>query len=884
MRNNCCKRLFAAALAALLALFCSLPALAQEGLESPAPEKSNGQLLAEAGPEAGESSAGETPEEAPTPEAEPSSTPEEAPPADQAQDSVLAPGSVYQASGQVLRMGTHEAYMPGVQGNQFFPSQVMSRAEIAQTLYNLLKEKPENPSCQYSDVDESHAYYAPIAALAELGLMTGGGDGRFNPDGRLSRAEFAVILGRCFETEEGEINYSDVGEDHWAYTAIASATAKGWMSGPGDGSFRPTREITRIEVAKVLNVALERTGEGFAADRDTQEFQDVPMDHWGFLHAAEAADPEEEPDPTPVPDPEPTPESTPTPAPSPTVTPGVPSGFKVGGQVRVTSDDGLNVRSGPGTGFSVVTAVAYRAIMTITDVSKYPWVGVKTSNGQSGYSLADFLEPYTPGSDPTPPPVSNGTLSAASLTIPQYMSARLDAKSDTSISGAQWTSSNPDVAYVGYTIDFSSKKQCATVYAKSPGSATLTFGSGGSKATCTVTVTAPQAVRFAYGDGNSVGVNTSFDLVAITDESRDEVRFEIVDGPAPGSYTSSSYQTETQVSTLGLPDNRVRVFRRPVSFGAAGLYTIRAYSNSGDGYSSDYYTFTLQVTSNNDPLATTDDARQVSGLMLRNLTSFEGFVPEIEDDVLVSGNPTVGYGYVVRVNENFYNNLTEVEAYACLANMINNGTYGKTVDSFRRSFNIKMSQGNFDAMASMVYNLGPNSITNTSEFETPHVILNMVAPPMDASSSNPYAGIMNVKDTDVYSQPDYTSKKSAEDVPQGTNVSVVDVYTNISRTRRDVWYRVVYTGGSGWVPSGYIKLDGNLTRDLYYADTTSLANEFLQWHTAGGSHVEGLVWRRLSECKTFFFADYEDYNGSSNFTINKYGFRFPSCEADLDRR
>ena len=72
MRNNCCKRLFAAALAALLALFCSLPALAQEGLESPAPEKSNGQLLAEAGPEAGE-----TPEEAPA--EEPEQQPEETP-------------------------------------------------------------------------------------------------------------------------------------------------------------------------------------------------------------------------------------------------------------------------------------------------------------------------------------------------------------------------------------------------------------------------------------------------------------------------------------------------------------------------------------------------------------------------------------------------------------------------------------------------------------------------------------------------------------------------------------------------------------------------------------------------------------------------------------
>ncbi len=135
-------------------------------------------------------------------------------------------------------------------------------------------------------------------------------------------------MGRCFETEEGEINYSDVGEDHWAYTAIASATAKGWMSGPGDGSFRPTREITRIEVAKVLNVALERTGEGFAADRDTQEFQDVPMDHWGFLHAAEAADPEEEPDPTPVPDPEPTPPPTPESTPTPRELPACPAGLR----------------------------------------------------------------------------------------------------------------------------------------------------------------------------------------------------------------------------------------------------------------------------------------------------------------------------------------------------------------------------------------------------------------------------------------------------------------------------------------------------------------------------------------------------------------------------
>lgn len=876
MRNFLLKRLLPLSLAALLLLLCPLTALAQEGAEPPAVSGEEADMpqphgADETNPELSGSTDG------PAEPDQPSGGP------DQAQDTGWALGSVFRASGQVLRMGTHEAYMPGIVGNSFFPSRVMTRAEIAQTLYNLLRDKPQDPECDYSDIDEDDSYYEPIAALAELELMTGGGDGTFNPGGNLSRAEFAVILGRCFEAEEGEINYSDVNEDHWAYDAIASATAKGWMRGPGDGTFMPSRYITRMEVAVVLNEALGRTGDGYAADRDTQEFQDVPTSHWGFLDAAEAADPNDEPEPTPEPSPDPTP--SPTPNPSPSSNPDVPSGYKVGGQVRVTSDNGLNVRSGPGTGFSIVTAVAYRGVMTITDISSYPWVGVRTSSGQTGFSSAEFLEPYTPSTDPTTPPVSNGTLSASALTIPQYMSARLDAKSDSAIGSGAWTSSNSNVAVVGYTIDYSSRSQTAVVYAKSPGTATLTFGSGSSKATCTVTVTSPQAVRFAYGEGNSVGVNTSFDLVAITDESRDEVRFEIVDGPASGSYASTSYTTETVASEHGLPENRTRVFRRTVSFGAVGLYTLRAYSNAGDGYSSDYYTFTVQVVSSSDRTTSSYDARQISGEMLHIVASFEGYVHEIEDDRLVNGNPTVGHGYVVQKNENFYNNMTRTEAYACLSNMMNAKGYAKSVESFQRMYSIKMNQAHFDAMCSMVYNLGGNSIFNTNSYETPYVILNMVVPPTDASASNPYAGLMNVKDTDVYSQPDYTSALAAQDVPRGTNVSVVEVRTNLSK--HEVWYRVVYSGGSGWVPSGYIKLNGDVSRDLYYADTTSLANEFLQWHTAGGSHLEGLVWRRLTECKVFFYSDYSDYNAAGHdqyYTINKYGFRFPSCESHLDRR
>ena len=123
-------------------------------------------------------------------------------------------------------------------------------------------------------------------------------------------------------------------------------------------------------------------------------------------------------------------------------------------------------------------------------------------------------------------------------------------------------------------------------------------------------------MRSAYAEGNIVARNTDFDLVAITDTSKTEVRFEIVSGsPATGAYTTTSYEEESQVSSYGLPTNNVHVFRRTVQFTAAGTYTVRAYSRSSSSasWSSDYYEFTVQVTSTNvsaPPLRMTSAAQR----------------------------------------------------------------------------------------------------------------------------------------------------------------------------------------------------------------------------------------------------------------------------------
>ncbi|MCI9553069.1 MAG: SH3 domain-containing protein, partial [Acutalibacter sp.] len=672
----------------------------------------------------------------------------------------------------VLKLGGHDTYITGFAGGYFQPERAITRGETAQVFYNLLKEKPSASNNPFSDVPDSNPNREAIVALSNIGLIKGYTDGTFRPAGSITRAEFVTILGRCFSLEEGEPAFSDMPEENsWSYRYIVSATAKGWLNGYGDGTFRPKNLIKRCEAVKVVNTALgRRDDEGFAAGSETQKFIDVPKSHWAYKEIAEAGELSDDPMPSPTP----TPEPTPTPTPAPTSEPGdvAPNGLEVGKQGRVNDTDGLWLRSSPNntSDANKIVCMNYRDVVTVTDISKYPWIGVRTSSGKTGYCHGDYLDPYDGTVAPPPGPSQNGTLSASTVTLSQYQSLRLDAKVDSDISTMQWSTSNANVAVVGYTVKYNSREHGAIIYGKSPGTATLTFsdGAGNARGTCTVTVTAPQAVRSAYGQGNVIPVGTSFDLTAITDTTRDEVRFEIVSGPAKGSYTTNSYDTESRASSYGLPENRVRVFKRTVSFGAVGNYIVRAYSATGGSYANDYYQFAVQIVGadNGDVTHTSYDSRRASQTIIEVIANFEGYVPEVEDDVLAAKNPTVGYGYVVPVNSAFYNNMTLEEAKAFLINTVNRGSFATAVENYRSKYNLKMSQAQFDALVSFTYNLGPGNL-NTADFAK-FLIPNTVVPP-NATESNPYRGVLNIFAGVLYNSPSVDSGRAGV-VPKGAGV------------------------------------------------------------------------------------------------------------------
>ncbi len=122
--------------------------------------------------------------------------------------------------------------------------------------------------------------YDAIDAVEEEGIMTGFGDGSFQPEKILNRAEALVLIFRTkgleYEDTSARPQFSDVPEGEWFSDAVAEATNQGWITGFPDGTFRPGQELNRAEFSTLLMRAFD-----MESDPDNiPEFDDVPSQTW----------------------------------------------------------------------------------------------------------------------------------------------------------------------------------------------------------------------------------------------------------------------------------------------------------------------------------------------------------------------------------------------------------------------------------------------------------------------------------------------------------------------------------------------------------------------------------------------------------------------------
>ena len=524
-----------------------------------------------------------------------------------------------------------------------------------------------------------------------------------------------------------------------------------------------------------------------------------------------------------------------------------------GEYVRVTV--GLNLRSEPNTSCKVLTVLSTGTVLNVLDRKTSGWVHVRTTGGAEGYVSAEYVAAYDPSS-------SSASVSVSSVDLAQYKTIYIQASSSGSVT---WESSDASVATAKAGVSGQ-----LFIYGAAPGTAKITAKSanGTALATVSVTVSAPEAVRFAYTTPNIITAGASFNLKAVTDTQKSAVRFEI-DGV--GTYDTTSYDSESQ------GDNNVRIFSASATISTPGTYTVRAYSSSGGGYSSDYREFTILVVSTTDSDTTTGESRRVSDSMLDNIASYEGYVPQVSPDTLAGNIPTVGYGYVVSKNTTFYNNLTRSEAKAMLADTVNRGSYTTEINRFISSNGLLMSQCQFDALASFSYNVGAGYWNGSGNCYVRTVIMNAVVPPQDLSSSNPYGGKVTASTLPMY-QDHSASSTQITTLKINTSVNILDYYRDSST--KQSWYKVSASGKSGWVRAGDVAFNSTsgLTHDLNYVDAYTFGSNLLDWHVAGGNCYIGLYYRRLAEAKVFSYGNYAEASPSNgNYKKNTYGYKVPSC-------
>ena len=119
------------------------------------------------------------------------------------------------------------------------------------------KREPVQGKVYFSDI-ENHGWAKEyINKLAENGIVSGDGNGGFEPERKVTRAEFLrMLLGALnLVSDNAECSFEDVLKTDWSYIYVASAFSQGITNGIDEKTFGKDNFITRQEAAVFMHRA-----------------------------------------------------------------------------------------------------------------------------------------------------------------------------------------------------------------------------------------------------------------------------------------------------------------------------------------------------------------------------------------------------------------------------------------------------------------------------------------------------------------------------------------------------------------------------------------------------------------------------------------------------
>ncbi|MDB4897273.1 MAG: putative cell wall-binding protein [Firmicutes bacterium] len=173
------------------------------------------------------------------------------------------------AYGPVTKLREAGVLLPDPSG-KFRPDEPVSRAEFLKMLFAARGIDTGSDCAAFFSDAACWAWYTPVVETAyRMAIDDGRGNGRFDPDGQVTRQELVDtlirVLGQRRQAEtlsSGEVaaslkQLSDRGQiADSARPAVALALRKGLVSGRGDGTFRPGVPASRAEAAAIVSRVL----------------------------------------------------------------------------------------------------------------------------------------------------------------------------------------------------------------------------------------------------------------------------------------------------------------------------------------------------------------------------------------------------------------------------------------------------------------------------------------------------------------------------------------------------------------------------------------------------------------------------------------------------
>ncbi len=161
----------------------------------------------------------------------------------------------------------------GVGNGKYEPERNITRAEFAAIMVRALGLAPQTGTAAFSDVSVGDWYCGYIDTAVSYGLILGYGDGNFGTNDNITREQAMAFIARAMtitklspDLTQSQLDkllagYSDSKEaSTWALKAVAACLSTGVVNGRTSTALCPKDNITRAEVAVIVQRLLQKSG------------------------------------------------------------------------------------------------------------------------------------------------------------------------------------------------------------------------------------------------------------------------------------------------------------------------------------------------------------------------------------------------------------------------------------------------------------------------------------------------------------------------------------------------------------------------------------------------------------------------------------------------